>query len=153
MGKKKKFIDRKKSATFQLLARDSSDPNYDNTPGGDRVFVRVDNNPVSFFANEDPTGVSGSGHNDDDPDSIFADAPEDNDENEEGDGRVPGNSVRAGKALPENVRRQILELGFPDDGYDYLIHLRDIKHAGGGSSFYNNPKARLDQLPRDVKVG
>ncbi|XP_018809066.2 protein LTV1 homolog isoform X2 [Juglans regia] len=152
MGKKKKFIDRKKSATFQLLARDSSDPNYDNTPGGDRVFVRVDNNPVSFFADEDPTGVSGSGHNDDDPDSIFADAPEDNDENEEGDGRVPGNSVRAGKALPENVRRQILELGFPDDGYDYLIHLRDIKHAGGGSSFYNNPKARLDQLPRDVKA-
>lgn len=40
----------------------------------------------------------------------------------------------------------------PDDGYNYLFHLREIRNAGGGSSFYQNPKARLDQLPRDVKV-
>jgi hypothetical protein len=33
-----------------------------------------------------------------------------------------------------------------------LLHLRKIKNAGGGSAFYDNPKARLDQLPRDVKV-
>lgn len=152
MGKKKKFIDKKNSATFQLLARDSSDPDYNDTPGGDRVFVRVDNNQVSFFADGNPAGVSRSGPSDDDPDSIFADAPEEiDDDGGEGD-RFFGNSANSGKALPENVRKEILELGFPDDGYNYLLHLREIKNAGAGSAFYQNPKARFDQLPRDVKA-
>jgi len=144
MGKKKQFIDKKKSATFQLLARDSSDPNYDDSPGGDRVFVRVDNNSVSVFADGVPAGVSGSGRyeEDEEPDSIFADAPEDNDEGD--DDRVFGNLEPGTKALPEHVRKEILELGFPDDGYNYLLHLRKIKNAGGGSAFYDNPKARLD---------
>lgn len=55
-------------------------------------------------------------------------------------------------ALPEHVRREILELGFPDDGYNYLLHLREINNAGGGSSYYHNRKAKLDQVPIDVKV-
>ncbi|KAK3231728.1 hypothetical protein Dsin_003609 [Dipteronia sinensis] len=38
MGKKKKFIDKKKAATFQLLARDSSDPYFDETPDNDRAY-------------------------------------------------------------------------------------------------------------------
>ncbi|XP_039162863.1 uncharacterized protein LOC120290605 [Eucalyptus grandis] len=48
-------------------------------------------------------------------------------------------------------RREILELGFPDDGCNYLGHLREIRNAGGGSAFYQNPKARLDLVPKDVK--
>lgn len=163
MGKKK-FIDKKKSATFQLLARDSSDPNYD-APGSDRVFVRVDNNEYSvdtFFADD----ISADGRYEDDRNSIFADAPDDVDEGGDGYDRILGNSAHfeggggfsgasaADSApLPEHVRREILELGFPDDGYNYLIHLREIKNTGGGSAFFHNPKARLDQLPRDVKVG
>lgn len=133
MGRKKKFIDKKKSATFQLLARDSSDPNFDDSPGNDRVFVRV----------------SGSGQYDE-TDSIFADADDDHDVNEDED-RVFGTTSAppSRKTLPEHVRREILELGFPDDGYNYLNHM---KEAGGGSAFYNNPKARLDELPRDVKA-
>lgn len=149
MGKKKKFIDKKKSATFQLLARDSSDPNYDGTLGNDRIFVRVDNNPVSPY-----------GGGDDDPNSIFADAPED-DEGDENDAHVFGNSMlgwsgnssAAAEPLPEHVRREILELGFPDDGYNYLLHLREIKNTGGGFAFYHNPKFRADLVPHDVKVG
>ena len=148
MGKKK-FIDKKKSATFQLLARDSSDPNYDDSPGSDRVFVRVDNNSYSvdsFFAGDDPYNV-------DDSNSIFADAPDDYDPEEDDNNRGFGNSSRpAAHPLPEHVRKEILELGFPDDGYNYLAHLREIKNSGGGSAFYHNPKTRLDQLPRDVKV-
>ncbi|KAK1551400.1 hypothetical protein Q3G72_034980 [Acer saccharum] len=58
--------DKKKAATFQLLARDSSDPYFDETPGNDRVFVRVDNSAYSF------------GNDNDDSNSIFADAPDDN---------------------------------------------------------------------------
>ncbi|GAV72456.1 hypothetical protein CFOL_v3_15944 [Cephalotus follicularis] len=144
MGKKK-FIDKKKSATFQLLPRDTSDSNHTETPGSDRVFVRVDNSPYfvnSFFAD------------DDDPNSIFADAPED--ETDPADfGRVPSRSQGSSSGtapLPDDVRKEILELGFPDDGYNYLMHLREIKNTGGGSAFYHNPKAKLDQLPHDVKA-
>lgn len=137
MGKKK-FIDKKKSATFQLIARDSSDPLYDDSPGNDRVFVRVDNN-LSYSTEN----FNGGNEAEDDHDSIFADAPEDCDAGE------PANSSRS---LPEKVRKEILELGFPDDGYNYLSHMREIKNLGGGSAFYNNPKTRLDQIPNDVKV-
>lgn len=159
MGKKK-FIDKKKSATFQLLARDSSDPNYQDSPGHDRVFIRVDNNPYSvdgiFHESDD---LSGPSHYADDPDSIFADAPDDDNDGEEDD-RVFGKqsssqlsigATAAAVPLPDHVRREILELGFPDDGYNYLTHLREIKNTGGGSAFYHNSKARLDQLPLDVK--
>ncbi|KAF7833478.1 protein LTV1-like protein [Senna tora] len=154
MGKKK-FIDKKKSATFQLLARDSSDPNYDETPGSDRIFVRVDNNPVtlgSFIGSDEAYGGG-----EDDPNSIFDDAPEDY-EDDESDDRVLGNSMLGwsgnmeAQPLPEHVRREILDLGFPDDGYNYLLHLREIKNTGGGSAFYHNPKFRAEYVPRDVKA-
>nr|XP_023907393.1 protein LTV1 homolog [Quercus suber] len=149
MGRKKKFIDKKKSATFQLIARDSSDPIYDDSPGNDRVFVRIDNNPVSVFAGSGEYEDEGEG----DSDSIFADAPEDNNDNE-ADDRVFGTPAAgpARKPLLENVRKEILELGFPDDGYNYLKHLREIKNTGGGSAYYQNPKAKLEELPRDVKA-
>ncbi|CAL5349338.1 unnamed protein product [Camellia sinensis] len=68
---------------------------------------------------------------DNDPNSMFADAPDDCDDEDDGG---------------------ILELGFPDDGYNYLIHLREIKNTGGGSAYYHNSKAKLDQLPLDVKA-
>ncbi|KAI7743670.1 hypothetical protein M8C21_004118 [Ambrosia artemisiifolia] len=138
MGRKKKFIDKKKAATFQLISRDSSDPNYSEGPSGDRVFVRVDGNSETPFFDDNGNG-------------IFDDAPEDcsDDEGQGHDGkqRLPG-----GSSLPDDVRREIVELGFPDDGYNYLAHLREIKVTGGGSSYFQNPKARLDQLPRDVKA-
>lgn len=155
MGKKKKFIDKKNSATFQLFARDSSDPNYDGTPGSDRVFVRVDNSSYSVDAlsPDNNPHLSGTVGGEDDPNSIFADAPEEYEDGEDDD-RVSGNLARSVEhSLPEHVRKEILELGFPDDGYNYLAHLREIKNTGGGSSFYDNPKAKLDQLPHDVKVG
>ncbi|KAK7314306.1 hypothetical protein VNO77_39522 [Canavalia gladiata] len=124
-GKKKKFIDRRNSATFQLIARDSSDPSFSIS---DRVFVRVDNNPVSFAAVDD---------------SVFDDAPEDENYDDAGVSDGP---------LPEEIRREILQLGFPDDGYNYLTHLREIKNAGAGSAFFHNPKFKLQHLPRDVKA-
>ncbi|CAM8912564.1 unnamed protein product [Rhodiola kirilowii] len=144
MGKKK-FINKKQAATFQLIARDSSDPSYDdNTPGSDKVFVRVDNNQYdvdSFFPEEGSVA---------DADSIFADAPEDG-------GSVVGfqrggSGVGQKGMLPEHVRKEILELGFPDDGYNYLLHLREIKNAGGGSAYYENTKATTEPLPLDVKA-
>lgn len=143
MGKTKKFIDKKKSATFQLMARDTSDPNYESS---DRVFVRVDNNsnyaPESFFNDDDVD-------HEEDPDARFADADEDEDEDVDGYGN---SKIEEDSSLPEHVRREILELGFPDDGYNYLEHLREIKNTGAGSVYYQNPKATFHLLPHDVKA-
>ncbi|BAT84023.1 hypothetical protein VIGAN_04128500 [Vigna angularis var. angularis] len=50
IGRRRKFIDKKNSATFQLIARDASDPSFSQS---NRVFARVDNNPVSFSDAED----------------------------------------------------------------------------------------------------
>ncbi|KAM1021390.1 hypothetical protein ACFX2J_042294 [Malus domestica] len=154
MGKKK-FIDKKKSATFQLVARDSSDPNYDDSPGNDRVFVRVDNSSYSvdsLFPEDNPDHGSGADGYNDDPNSIYADAPEDGGGGDYGHGYGSSAASSAAQPLPDNVRKEILELGFPDDGYNYLLHMREIRNTGGGSAFYQNSKAKLGELPRDEKA-
>ncbi|KAJ0248840.1 hypothetical protein HA466_0158840 [Hirschfeldia incana] len=142
MGKKK-FIDKKKAATFELCPRDTSDPLYSDAPGGDKIFLRVDQNPVNIngFAEDD---------------SQFDDAPEDGEEEEDlaygYSSFAGGSSSSNNNPLPAHVRKEILELGYPDDGYNYLDHLREIKNTGGGSNFYANPKFEGEYLPRDVKA-
>ncbi|CAA7055925.1 unnamed protein product [Microthlaspi erraticum] len=138
MGKKK-FIDKKKAATFELCPRDTSDPRYSDAPGGDKMFLRVDQNPVNingFIEDEE----------EEEDDSKFEDAPED----------LPyGYSGFAGGSsnpLPADVRKEILQLGYPDDGYNYLDHLREIKNTGGGSNFYANPKSEINPRPLDVRA-
>lgn len=146
MGKKK-FIDKKKSATFCLLARDSSDPIYTEEPENDRVFVRVDNNSVSI------SGLDDNHDDGSDSNSIFADAPDDVDYDKfGGENRAPVRSMGGSATLPDHIRKEIIELGFPDDGYNYLTHLREIRNTGGGSAYYDNPKANLHDLPNDVKA-
>ncbi|CAN8278526.1 unnamed protein product [Cochlearia groenlandica] len=149
MGKKK-FIDKKKAATFELCPRDTSDPRYSDEPGGDKIFLRVDQNPVNitgFIEEDDEYEEEVEGDT-----SRFEDAPED-DAPEDDLAYGYSQFGVSGNALPAHVRKEILELGYPDDGYNYLEHLREIKNTGGGSNFYANPKFELDhQLPRDVKA-
>lgn len=159
MGRKKKvFIDKKNSATFKLLARDSSTVSASDVasvpPASDRVFVRVDNNPFNVSGifmddddeDDDHDPVSRRGE---DGDSIFADAPGDTDD------QLNFSQTRTNetsRGLPDEIRKQILELGLPDDGYNYLKHLREIGNTGAGSAYYENSKARLDLVPLDVKA-
>lgn len=151
MGKTKKFIDKKKSATFQLLARDSSDPNYHSGPAGDRTFYRLDNNPYSVDGFDD-AGETDGGAPDNDHGGIFDDAPGDYDcEGDDFSFRIPGSQAQK-KPLPDHIRKEILELGFPDDGYNYLTHLREIKNTGGGSNYYQNPKAQFEPIQHDIKA-
>ncbi|KAJ3683909.1 hypothetical protein LUZ60_014136 [Juncus effusus] len=144
-GKKKSFIDKKRSATFTLISRDSSSSSS-NPLSTDRVFVRTDNHSsysVPGFE-EDSDGDQQLPQHQNDQSSIFDDALEDSG----GGARGAGGSSE----LPEDVRRDILELGLPDDGYNYLLHLREIRNQGAGSAYYDNPKAQLDQVPLDVKA-
>ncbi|KAF4389729.1 hypothetical protein F8388_009862, partial [Cannabis sativa] len=136
---KSKIISIGLSKLISCSSRDSSDPNYDDSPGSDRVFIRVDNNPYSvdtFFAGDNPDNV-------DDSNSIFDDAPEDYDAGEEGNRVFGSSSQSTAHPLPDRLRKEIVELGFPDDW---------IKNSGGGSAFYHNPKTKLEQLPKDIKA-
>ncbi|KAI6687099.1 hypothetical protein NL676_023927 [Syzygium grande] len=124
MGRKaKKFIDKKKSATFQLLSRDSGDPGFDDAPGGDRIFVRVDNNPYSAGTLEDADADNDGG---DDPMSMFADAPGDCDDGGSDDGATGGVVGTRG------------------------VGVGDVASASRLPE--HNSKARLDLVPKDVKA-
>ncbi|KQK15041.1 uncharacterized protein LOC100828059 [Brachypodium distachyon] len=126
-------------ATFRLCPRPGA------ADASDRVFVRVDDNPyyIPGFADDDDV-------DNDDSSSAAAAAAGLHDED---DDRSP--SSPAGGELPEHVRREIVELGLPDDGYNYLSHIREIRPSfsssgGGGSSAAFLPARRC---PRPARFG
>ena len=96
MVKKKSWIDKKKATRYTLVYRSTDD--HDEAPL--REFV--------------PTDQLGA-HADQQPSSSTA-------------GRYPPGHPLAflneQEPLSEERRREIIALGFPDDGYDYLKHLR-----------------------------
>ncbi|KAL6657534.1 hypothetical protein ACP70R_005314 [Stipagrostis hirtigluma subsp. patula] len=124
-------------ATFRLCPRPGA------ADASDRVFVRVDDNPYSVpgFADDGGPSSSATVGGRDDPSSSPS-------------------AAYGGGALPEHVRREIMELGLPDDGYDYLAHLRELRPSlsstgGGGSSAVFLPSRRRPArpgLPVDVKA-
>lgn len=149
MGKKK-FIDKKKSATFRLVFKESSA--QDVVGGPDRVFTRVDGGN-SFVP----------GFSLDDQGSIFDDAEQDEEEEEEEVVEVRKHEITNGEQslkhpqshpnpIPGHLRRELVELGFQDDGYNYLQHLREIGSSGRSGSFVPSSQLRLDRLRADVKV-
>ncbi|KAG8063243.1 hypothetical protein GUJ93_ZPchr0003g16492 [Zizania palustris] len=112
-------------ATFRLFPRaGATDPN-------DRVFIRVDNNDYSVpgFGDDEPY----------DPSLFQTDAAADH------------FSPTSGP-LPEHVRREILELGLPDDGYNYLHHLRELRPTAATASSSFVPNQTAPPLPLDVKA-
>ena len=51
--------------------------------------------------------------------------------------------------ISEERRREIIGLGFPDDGYDYLKHLRQ-GHAAVATKAAELPKEAEDMLPEQA---
>lgn len=171
---KKKFIDKKKAATFVLMHRDTEDADDDVSA---RVFTRVDAGfgQVPGFSEEDPRTNPDYGYETDDGEedegaaveesSVFADAEE------EGGVDCDVKSVRSSRSivsrstrrsvssraahkgpLPEHIRLELVELGFPDDGYDYMQHMRKIGVSGVGGSFVPAARPKPEKLRADVKV-
>ncbi|GAQ77974.1 hypothetical protein KFL_000060390 [Klebsormidium nitens] len=124
MGKKKSFIDKKKAATFSLVFRDSSDAAAGDDSAPERIFVRSDGR------DEAAPGFDGT-ESQFEGGSEFA--LEDGLKDFRGFG--PAHPLWAGprEPLPEHVRREVLEMGFPDDGYDYTKHLRELRGGGVGA--------------------
>lgn len=166
MGKKK-FLDKKKSATFVLMHRETEDADDDVSS---RVFTRVDGGftPVPGFSEEDPRTNPDYGYETDEGEeegeeelSVFADADEGDDTRSVRSRRsVVSRSSRRSTAsraahkgpLPDHVRQELIELGFPDDGYDYMQHMRKIGVSGVGGSFVPAARPKPERLRADVKV-
>jgi protein LTV1 len=174
MGKNK-FIDKKKAATFVLMHRETDDADDDVSA---RVFTRVDSGfaPVPGFSEEDPRSNPDYGYDTDgaeeeedeaedenggvafEESSVFADADEDDDVRSRRSvaSRASRRSTASRAArqgpMPEHVRVELVELGFPDDGYDYMQHLRKIGVSGVGGSFVPTTLPKPEKLRADVKV-
>ncbi|EFH46431.1 hypothetical protein ARALYDRAFT_355139 [Arabidopsis lyrata subsp. lyrata] len=58
-----------------------------------------------------------------------------------------------GRSWIKAMRKEILELGYLDDGYNYLEHLREIKNPGGGSTFYADSKFEVDHVESSQEKG
>uniref|UniRef100_A0ACD5YY72 Uncharacterized protein n=1 Tax=Avena sativa TaxID=4498 RepID=A0ACD5YY72_AVESA len=147
MGRTRHRKPRGNSATFQLCPRPGA------ADASDRVLVRVDGNPYYLpgFAEDDECDAYEGAF----PSSSSFGAVGDYE-----DELSYSSSAAAGGALPEHVRREILELGLPDDGYNYLTHIRDFRPSfsstgGGGSSAAFIPRRRpppRSGLPLSVKA-
>ncbi|GLI61074.1 hypothetical protein VaNZ11_003339, partial [Volvox africanus] len=115
MGKKKAFIDKKKAVTYSLVYRDpSEDPIGED--GGQRVLAPVGGARGPHPPSED---YYEDGYYEDEA-SIY------DSEYSLSMSRSATAHHDASYILSEERRRELLALGFPDDGYDYLKHMRDL---------------------------
>ncbi|KAL3156668.1 Protein ltv1 [Trebouxia sp. C0009 RCD-2024] len=117
MGKSKAFIDRKQAASYNLVYRnadagqETSDRQWIESSKGVGVG-RPDSEAVQQQANEKPQMPYIP--------RWFQDEVDD---------------------ISEDRRKELIELGFPDDGYDYLKHLRVL---GKGQASLEGPEGRPD---------
>jgi protein LTV1 len=142
MGKKKSFIDKKRSTTYTLVYSDGANP-LGTPEEADRLLVANEelNLPVAAPGHAPPS----------DPRSLYRHFFGDDDGEE------------AGAPLSEQRRRELLELGFPDDDYDYFKHCKVLNsqpaaaaQAGsGGEASSSAPAAGMGSDaagPRRPKV-
>lgn len=128
---KKKFIDKKSAVTYSLVYRSTEDA--DDQP--ERVLL------------EAAGGVHGEEEALPEAVSLSAEQPT-------GRRYPPGHPLawleaeEAQEAIPEGRRRELVELGFPDDGYDYLRHVRTL--GRGGSSLETLQGGAQPSQPADT---
>mmetsp|Transcript_13316 Transcript_13316/g.43850 ORF Transcript_13316/g.43850 Transcript_13316/m.43850 type:complete len:572 (+) Transcript_13316:3-1718(+) len=142
MGKgRRQFIDKKKSTTYTLLAAPGESEE-------DRSFVRTDDNPHERGVLD----VSASGSDEEDDDDGDEELPPGLAEwvAAKTGGGGGGGAGGASAPLAAQKRREILELGLADDGYDYTKHLR-MPDAKGGAGVRKVLAPVAPRAPKDVR--
>ena len=110
MGKKKAFIDKKQAVTYSLVHRTAED--HSDTETGDRLLVSNEQLGQPPDAPRDPRLLH---------QHFFG-----------------GDDETASQPISEDRRRENLEYGFPDDGYDYMRHLRIIGRGQASMEQHSN---------------
>lgn len=117
MGKSKAFIDRKQAATYDLV--------YRNAEAGQETSDR------QWIESSKGVGVGR-------PDS---EAVQQQIDSKPQAPYVPRWFQDEVDDISDERRKELIELGFPDDGYDYLKHLRVL---GKGQASLEGPEIRAD---------
>lgn len=117
MGKSKAFIDRKQAASYNLV--------YRNAEAGQETSDRqwIESSKGVGVGRPDAEAVQQ--HTDGKPQLPY----------------IPRWFQDEVDDISENRRKELIELGFPDDGYDYLKHLRVL---GKGQASLEGPEAHAD---------
>ena len=112
MGRRRAFIDKKRATTYSLIYAGEGGAAGAGGAPEERLLVdaarkvgvgRPDSEAVARARQGEPPGTYPPGH------------------------PLEWLDAEPGEALSPERRQELLELGFPDDGYDYIKHLR----AGG----------------------
>jgi protein LTV1 len=115
MGKKKKpFIDKRNSTTYSLIFRETEDVD----DAVERLLVPADAVPEAPDSTRPEAGPSGMAT----ARALLSQMR--GEEEEEGEGEEQGDG------MAEERRKENILSGFPDDGYDYVKHLRTIGGRG-----------------------
>ena len=127
MGRRKGFFDKKNSVTYSLI--------HSSAPAGQQ--------PEQLWV-EKSRGVTVGR-----PDPALASEPQSRDpEYYSPEHPLAFLSEEPTDTLTEEQRKEIVDLGLPDDGYDYLKHLRDPRSTSGpppaepGTSSVNEGEVR-----------
>ena len=117
MGKSKAFIDKKQAASYDLV--------YRNAEAGQETSDRqwIESSKGVGVGRPDSEAVQQ--HTDSKPQAPYI-------------ARWLQNEV---DDISDERRKELIELGFPDDGYDYLKHLRVL---GKGQASLEGPETRVD---------
>ncbi|GAB0494463.1 hypothetical protein MMPV_005756 [Pyropia vietnamensis] len=129
MGRKKPFMPRAQTRTYQVVYRPLADTG--TAPGeGDRVlrFVPAGNQRAARAAGDAATSVAFTDADPDDEDAALAYMP-------------PAPELAAAAASYHRKMWELGEYGFPDDGYDYSQHFRPMTGSGTGGVFLLAPGA------------
>jgi len=120
MGKKKQFIDKKSAQTYNLIYSNAEDGQPERTLATNNIGV---GRPVST-ADKIPPSTSRY---------------------------PPGHplawleQIEPQPPISEARRKELIELGFPDDGYDYLSHLRVLESAAPTTKQPSSTRLLLQQ--------
>eukprot|EP00899_Mesostigma_viride_P022528 jgi/Mesvir1/345/Mv22749-RA.1 len=163
MGKTKKWVNKKNSLNYSLLFKTADEDNDGLAPKGEGSRLLHPTSRVAWdrqgnFDNglEGEEGVDALGRDDasrvgdgEEPRGSREGRPYIPTESEWDASSMASRSRSSKKAMTAERRKENLEAGFPDDGYDYLKHLRTIG-TGGVSTFV--PAVQSTPLVDDIKV-
>lgn len=127
MGKKKRsFIDRKTATTYSLVYEDRDEEQDTQGPSFARTLAQP---PVRGAGQQAAANGSEQSGRFAQPDYYYDDDSVYEEGSEFSMPRWAQQHDDEQYELSEERRRELVSLGFPDDGYDYLRHLRDLGHG------------------------
>ena len=162
--KRRAFIDKSKSTTYTVVCREVDESDGDEadeavgkgTDAAAELVGRV-GTVKAAVGDDEELELGGLLNVDDDGDDEEAFYKAWRKRREEDAAKGASHGGQQENTLPHERRMEILALGFPDDGYDYLQHLKAIGGAdgdsnAGGNVFIASSRPRVREVEHDERA-